>query len=157
VQVVSAPAPLHLDVGRRHHPIAWVVARVRAPWLDRQLAAGVPPWSSPAHTTRALLITSDRRRRSLARSLETLVERSRNPRLVRGAAVPPCRAQVRRAAPLALSLVSRLRSGSPIEARGVAQLHAVLCDGAGPCYQQMHDEALTVALEEIWQWLTVDD
>jgi hypothetical protein len=140
----------------------WIVrplARLRAPWLDRQLAAGSVPWRSPAHAARALQLTGDRSRGALARSLERLVEHAERPpaRLTISAVIPPCREQVHAARPVILATACRLRSRAPVDARGVARLRALLCDGAGPCYSRGDPGALAVALETVSQWLDVQD
>ena len=61
------------------------------------------------------------------------------------------------ALPVILATASRLRSGAPVDARGVARQCALLSDGAGPCYSRGDPVALTVALETISQWLDVQD
>jgi len=82
--------------GRR--PPRWharLLARLRAPWLDRQLAAGTVTWRSESHAARALQLSSDRRRRALARSLERLVTDAHQPPTpVKTAAILVCREQV---------------------------------------------------------------
>jgi hypothetical protein len=105
------------------------LARLRAPWLDRQLAAGSVPWRSPAHAARTLQLTGDRSRGALARWLERLVEHAERPpaRFIISAVIPPCREQVHAALPVILATASRrLRSGAPVDARGVARLRALL-------------------------------
>jgi hypothetical protein len=141
------------------HRVGWLLAHLRAPRLDRQLAAGSVPWRSPVHAARALQLTSDGHRRGLARSLERLVEHAEPPPggPFRGSVVQPCREQVREALPLILMIAARLRSGAPVDARGVARLCALLSDGAGPCYSRSDPGALTGALETISQWLDVQD
>ncbi len=127
-----------------------IFARLRAPSLDRELRAGCVPWRSPAHAARALQLTGDRHRRGLARSLEHLVEHAEKPpaRFL-SAVVPPCREQVREAMPLILAISSRLRSGEPVDGRGVARLRALLSDGAGPCYTRSQPNALALALQTV--------
>lgn len=136
-----------------------VAARVRGPWLDRQLARGIEPWRSPALAARALQLTGDRRRRALARSLERLVDRAQEPAagIQISAVVPPCREQVRAAIPMILEVSSRLRSRAPIDPRGVARLHALLCEGAGPCYVRTYRDALKDELDEVATWLEATD
>ena len=111
-----------------------------------------------AHAARALQLTSDRSRRGLARSLERLIEQSeRPPAPFRGAAVQPCREQVREALPEILAIASRLRSGAPVDARGVARLRGLLCDGCGPCYAPSRPDALSIALSTVSDMLDVQD
>jgi hypothetical protein len=135
-----------------------VRARLHAPSLDRELASGIAPWRSPLHGARALALTSDRSRRGLARSLERLIEQAHEPRSRRLCAViDPCREQVIEALPLLLVIAGRLRSADPIDARGIARLRNLLCDGNGPCYVKIRGNALTNALHEISQWLAVPE
>ncbi len=129
-----------------------------APWLDRELAAGVASWRSELHAARALQLTSDRNRRGLARSLERLVADTESPPApFRGAAVPPCREQVLDALPVIRLVAARLRSGDPVHATGIARLSALLSEGAGPCYMRIKPDALTNALLDIAQWLAVPE
>ncbi len=142
----------------RQRPAVWILARLRAPWLDRHLAAGAVPWRSPTHAARALQLTGERSRRGLARALERLAERAeRSAPPFLSAAVPPCAEQVLAARPAILEIAARLRSPAPVEARGVARLHALLCDAAGPCYARIHRDALTIELETVSRWLDVQD
>jgi hypothetical protein len=135
-----------------------LMARVRGPWLDRELATGVPPWQSAVHAARAVQLTSRHRRRGLARTLERLLRDAEHPpALALGAAVRPCRSQVMPAAPALRAIVTRLRSGAPLEARGIAALLAVLSDGSGPCYSRADPGALTARLETVSRWLDVED
>lgn len=136
-----------------------IAAHLRGPWLDRQLASGAATWRSPAHAARAVQVTSDRRRRALARALERLVEQSDRPqgRSMASAVIAPCRRQVRAALPEILDVSARLRGGGPVDPRGVVRLRDLLCDGGGPCYAWMHPDALTIELREVSRWLEVND
>jgi len=155
---VNVP-PMARSSGRR--PPRWgvrLLAHMRGFWVDRQLADGVVSWQSPLHAARAVQLTTGRARRTLARSLEQLAERAEQPPTpFRGAAIPPCREQVRAALPLILAISGRLRSAEPVDARGIARLRGLLCDGGGPCYARIHPEALTIALQDASQWLDVSD
>ena len=100
-------------------------------------------------------VTGWRRRRSLARSLELLVERAEQAELRLSAAIPPCREQVRNALPEIMAISALLRSAEPIDARGVAMLRALLGDGGGPCFVRSHPTALTKRLREVSRCLRV--
>jgi len=157
-----APHPMALAGTRRPPRQAWVAARLRArlgaSWIDRRLAAGAASWRSPVYAARAVQLTDSRSRIALACSLERLLERAEDPpALFKSAAIPPCRVQVREAMPVILELASRLRSGAPVDARGVAQLSELLSDGGGPFYRRIHPQALTRALERVSRALDVDD
>jgi hypothetical protein len=139
-------------------PLTALRARMRSWRLDRELASGAAPWSSPLHAARALQLTSGRRRRSLARSLESLcaaAEQHRTPRLT--ASVPPARDQVHEARRQLLAIAATLRSGGPVDARGVARLWTMLTDGNGPCYRSTHPAALAEALQTASRWLRAAD
>jgi hypothetical protein len=153
--LIPLPPP-RLRPGRRPH-LAAAGAHLRAPWIDKQLAAGALPWSSRVLAARSVQLTSDRRRRALARALERLVKHSeRASAPFRGAAIQPCREQVRRALPLILAIASSLRSGRPIDARGVAQLLELLTDGTGPCYAYVGPDALATELQSVSDRLEVE-
>ena len=154
---LGSSAPLPVACGR-HTYLTALRARLRAPFLDRQLAAGTASWRTPVHAARALQLTRPRSRQTLARSLERLVETADDHRgPFRGAVVQPCSEQVHAALPLILAIAVRLRSPAPVAASGVARLRALLCDGGGPCYLPSEDDALRIALETIWQCLDVPD
>jgi hypothetical protein len=135
---------------RRPHARAgwpvWLAARARAWTLDRELAAGVPSWQSALHAARSRQLTADRSRRALARGLDALVERADWPSPRVTAAVPPCSEQVREARPLLFRAAARLRGAAPVDARGVAQLRLLLCDGTGPCFVNATPRALATAV-----------
>ena len=153
------PAPLAPMTSRHLHPrVDWLLARLRAPSLDRQLADGTAPWRSPVHAARARQLTNDRTRRTLARSLERLVEQAETPRPpFRTAVVQPCRPQVREARPLILTIAQRLRSNAPVRVCGVARLQALLSNGAGPCYAPSHPDALNTELRAVADLLEAHD
>jgi len=137
---------------RRPHWDDRIVARILAPWIDCELAAGEHTWSTVAHAARAVQLTSRRSRRSVARSLELLAERAEQPAAPRSAAIPPCREQVREALPEIMRISTWLRFGEPVDARGVAKLRALLRDGGGPCYVRNHPTVLTEALHDVSRW-----
>jgi hypothetical protein len=135
-----------------------VQARLRATSIDHRLAGGTPPWESPLLAARALQLTHARRRRSLARSLERLTERAEQaPSPGITAVVPVCRSQVREASATISSLAARMRDGRPLDARGVARLLALLCDGTGPLYVPSDPGALDEALKDAYRGLDVND
>ena len=55
--------------------------------------------------------------------------------------------------PLILTISFRLRTSAPVDARGMAILAVLLGDGSGPCYQRIAPDELTVALQDVTQWL----
>jgi hypothetical protein len=155
------PALEPLVSGQRLTPTALLTglrARLRAPSLDRQLSSGTASWRSPVHAARSLQLTSDRRRRRLACSLERLIKTAEQPRaLFPGAAVLPRPEQVRDAKPLLLAVAVRLRSGAPVDARGVAYLRELLCNGDSPVYARSAAGALAAELRTVSEMLDVQD
>jgi len=133
-----------------------IVARLLAAWIDRDLARETVSLSTVTHAARAGQWTSGRSRRSLARSLDLLVERAERaaPSHI-SAAILPCREQVRDALPEIMAISARLRTAEPVDARGIAMLRAVLGDGGGPCYVRSHPGALTGRLQEVSRCLRV--
>lgn len=133
------------------------IARLLAPWLDRELSAGVGASLSAAHAARVAQLTKERTRQALARSLDRLIERAdhRWPRFSNWT-VQPCTEQVRDATPLILSIAARLRSNEPLDALGSVRLKTLLRDVRGPCYARSRPDALTVALQDISNALDVD-
>jgi hypothetical protein len=131
-----------------------LIARMLAPWLDRELAERRGGEFSEAHAARAEQLASERTRRSLASTLDRLIERAENPprasRTIPSlfAGVPPCRDQVREATTLIVSIAAGLRSGEPLDPRGVARLKTLLADRSGPCYTSSRPDALAAALRE---------
>jgi len=142
-------------------PPRWALAfaaRVGALSLDRRLAAGTAPWQSSLLAARALQLTGVRNRRNLARALERLPQRAERPASrALSAVVPVCRGQVREALPAIRSLATQLRGDSPVDARGVARLAALLSDGAGPVYVAGRPGALRSALQDVRVGLAVND
>lgn len=127
-----------------------VIAYILAPWLDRELADGMAPSASEAHAARAEQLCGDRVRRSVARSLETLLDRAENPRTAAPrSTVPLCAEQIRDAAALIASTAGCLRSQEALDPGAVARLKILLADRRGPCYRRTRRDALTVALGKI--------
>lgn len=113
-----------------------LASHVRAAKLDRDLARGVSPDASAALALRAQALVRPSTRRSLARSLEQLVEEATRGRIPRPseARIPIRRDRIRDAADALQLLIDHLLTRAPVPARGVAQVHVLLTDGAGPVY-----------------------
>jgi hypothetical protein len=133
-----------LPLWRRHHRSHQptmedrLIARILAPWLDRELAEPGGPALSQAHAARAVQLTSERARTSLARRLDKLIER----------AEPD---EIPDAAPLIASLAARLRSKDVVDARGVARLKTLVSEQAS----RSRRNALAAALHEASELLEV--
>lgn len=137
------------------HVLAPLLAQLSATHLDRRVADGVDPLHSPIYAARSRRLTGEKSRRTLARSLERLVEEadeSPRPRSL-SSAVRPSRARVHEARPELLMLASRLRAGAAVDPRGLAALRVLLIDGAGPVYTPGDPETLKRRLETIENWI----
>lgn len=112
------------------------VARARGAKLDRELATGISPDSSPALALRAQALVQPSTREALAQRVEQLVEEASRGRIPRPSAarVPIRRAGVLDAADVLRVLIDHLRARGPVPARGVAQVRVLLTDGSGPLY-----------------------
>jgi hypothetical protein len=117
--------------------------------LDRRLAAGRPPGSSPLLESRAQRITGSRRRNDLARSWEHALTRARRPSEAHPLAVAVCHDRAIAAEADIRELAARLRSPAPVSARGVAAARLLLTDGTGPLYNRAEpDESLVIWLRK---------
>jgi hypothetical protein len=162
-----ATAAHHLPVGvrfgsapsRTGTPWVSMLARMRGPWLDRELATGIEPWRSPVHCARSLQITSPRARRALARSLEQILTRADAPARPGelSAAVPLNDRAVQAARLQMLAIAAQLRDGEPVNTRGVAALRDAISDGSGPFYNVLSGDSLVRMLAGIEQSLDVRD
>ena len=136
-----------------------LAARLQGPSLDGELACGVEPWRTPLHTARSLQITGARARRSLAKSLDRLLERAQTPTwsTAVSAAVPVDRRAVLGARARVEDLSRRLRDSAPVSTSGIAALRDLLCDGDGPIYNPLSGVALGQVLASIRDSLDVAD
>jgi hypothetical protein len=128
-----------------------LIARMLAPWLDRELAAGMEPSISEAHAARAEQLTGDHVRHAVAHSLERLLDRARMKPRSTGIVptIPPCREQILVGAPVIQATVAHLRSAAPVDPAMVARLKLLVGDRTGPCYRRSAPDALTTALRKI--------
>jgi hypothetical protein len=103
--------------------------------LTRELSEGASPASSPALALRADQLTSERRRRMLARSLRHTVNEAVHPLPRRAMFGLARRSAVLDARDPIDILVKRLHSPEPVAAEGVALVERMLTDGAwSPLY-----------------------
>ncbi len=126
--------------------IARTAARIRAHPLDRALTRGADLADSSRLAARAAQLTADHARQRLAggldRVLHTPHDRSSPGR------VTPSRRAVLRNEPELRELTALLRGSTPVHARGVAMLHALLTDGTGPVYIDPDGALLRRRLQE---------
>jgi hypothetical protein len=110
------------------------LARLRAPSLDRQLAAGCPPGSSRILALRAEQILSPAGRRELARNWGHVLDLARRPPVPRTPRGPLCRSRIAAAEGDVREMLAVLTGGHPIAARGAAMASVLLTDGTGPLH-----------------------
>lgn len=122
-----------------------LVARGRRFGLDRELAEGADPTSSPLLAARAAQLVSPANRMRLAAALEhfALAAEGHPTRFNVG----PRRRAVDANRFALLDLAGTLRKGGLLYARGIAILELVLIDGTGPAYTDPRGEALARELE----------
>lgn len=128
------PAPVL--PGARH----WIlVLRVR--WsrgrLDRELAAGTAPESSPELQLRAGQLIAPRSRRALATVIAHLLDAAEEPPGVLEREAPARalnRAAVRRARSELLAVAALLSGDGPVSIRTAARAQVLACDERGPLY-----------------------
>jgi hypothetical protein len=102
--------------------------------LDRALARGASPDSSPALSLRANRLIGRNVRRRLARALRGLSRRAARPPSRLDAGVPICRKGVLQAVGLLEELAGRLEGQEPVDARAVAQVRALLTNADSPLF-----------------------
>jgi hypothetical protein len=118
-----------------------LIARWRAPRLDRRLASGTCPGIDKLLAVHGQRITSRRGRAHVADGLARALRDALNAPGF-SAAVQPDRQEVLAARTVLAVLDRRLRTPQPVTARGVALLRELLTDGAGPLYQRSEQGAL---------------
>ena len=148
----------HLTLGRLR---LWhrVLARCAASRLDRELAAGASPESSPGLAARAVQLTSMKGRRNLAVSVQRILAAAGDPAAVtvitaRPSRLPLARARIRQSAgPLAV-LAGYLAAPGPVPAQGVAMVSQLLADGTGPLYREASADDLGGLIDKATRALT---
>jgi hypothetical protein len=103
--------------------------------LTERLAEGTDPASSPELALRASQLTTDRRRRQLARSLRRTVNEARHPAPTRALVSIVNRHAVFEAEDAIQAMIGRLASPDSVTVKGMAMLERILTDGASsPLY-----------------------
>jgi hypothetical protein len=118
------------SVGSRFH--AWLPYRFQRRRIDRELAAGADPKSTPYRHRRACELTAERERGRLARTIDHLLARSETPPSLTIApinwrGVRASRARLRR-------LAERLRGTADVTPQGVARAEVLLTEADSPLY-----------------------
>lgn len=120
---------------RAQHVLHSMRAQFGQTRLDEELAAGVPPDSSPFLRERARYLVSRDSRLKMAAGLGRTLHQGEQPAL--HIAQVPVRSQaVRAAAPALGMLAARLRGSLPIAPQGAARTNILLTEGQGPLYNR---------------------
>ena len=124
-----------------------LLARTLGASLDRQLAAGRTPESSPLLAARAQRIVAIRSRRRVARNWENLLRAARRTHGTHYPALPISSDEIIAAEPAVRELVRQMAAPLPVAARGVAMATVLLTDALGPVYNRRNRVTLAAALE----------
>jgi hypothetical protein len=119
---------------------AEIAARLRGHSLDRALIGGADPASRPLLAARAARLTRRATRAQLADELDHFARTEHEPRTPWR--VLPSRKAAHANATELHALAAVLRGPSPVRARGVAMLRALLTDGAGVAYTDRSGDQL---------------
>jgi hypothetical protein len=114
--------------------------------LDRKLARGADPSTSPALSRRARQLTSSRCRRGLAEGLRNVIDAADEPQRGYSAAVPLQRHEIQRERGFLVALAEDLRSDDELNPRGIALVEKLLTDGISPLYTSSPEGELHGAL-----------
>ena len=109
-----------------------LVARLRAPALDRALSNGADPGSSPQLAARACQLAERGAREQLADSIERLLDIACVP--PRGRPLQVNEVAIRGNAEAMREIAAQLHGPAPVYVRGVATLQRLLTDGTGPVF-----------------------
>jgi hypothetical protein len=114
--------------------------------LDRSLAAGADPGTSPELACRARQLTSPRFRAGLAASIRNLIDAAEEPRRGLSSAVPIQRREILDESGLLLELAADLESPDRLQPRGIALIERLLTNGDSPAYMFSPETSLREAL-----------
>jgi hypothetical protein len=146
-----------LDQGvtaRNATPRQLFLSHARSYKLDREIAAGAAPESSPLRALRAQILVRPSFRRILARRVEQLLEEATGPPpRVAGCRTVPWSTQILEATGALQMLIDRLQAPAPVPSRGVAGVRVLLTDGAGPLYYPGANDDLGLVVLKIVEQL----
>jgi len=126
-----------------------LLVRVFASSLDRQLASGILPESSPLLAARAARIVSPPEHWSLAQNWQALLVRAHGAPVARNPHATLCRNRIVAAEGEARTMLCALTASLPAPVRGVAMASSLLSDGAGPLFNRNCDVDLRTALRKV--------
>jgi hypothetical protein len=116
--------------------------------LDRSLAAGADPGTSPELALRARQLTSPRFRAGLAASIRNLLDTAEEPRRGLTSTVPVQRNEILSERDLLLELAADLESSDRLQARGIALIETLLTNGDSPVYMSSPEAGLREVLRQ---------
>ena len=114
--------------------------------LDRRIALGADPSTSPELSRRARQLTSHRTRAGLAAGIRRVVEEAEYPQRAYSAAVSVHRREVLRERGFLVAIAEDLLSDDELSPRGIALVEALLTDGSSPIYSPAYEGALHAQL-----------
>jgi hypothetical protein len=109
------------------------------PRLDRELAAGAAPWTSPELELRAAQLTAPASRRALAWALGNILDACEEA-AAGEAAVTLAWPAVDRQRTALRALADRLAGDAPVRAQGVALVARLVAEDGGPLYDGRRGE-----------------
>ncbi len=130
------------------------LARLRAPSLDRRLAAGCPAGASRLLGLRAREVVSPAGRRELAQRWEHVLDQARRPPVPRTPRAPLGRERIAAAEPGVRDMLAVLGGPRPITVRGAAAASLLLSDGTGPLHNRRCFPGLDAAVREAARQMT---
>ena len=119
-----------------------LLVRLRRGTLDRALADGYDPFSSPALAVRAQQLEAPHEITLVAARMRSILHELDHPTPGFSARIPIQRAQVAAARPFIANLVERLATIEHPRAAGVARTRLLLTDGSSPVYAPFDPGAL---------------
>ena len=138
-------------VGRESHRPRLLRGRV---WLhrralDRRLAQGILPSSSPELSYRAQQLLSRRCRRSFAAGIKRILDAAEEPPSSFTAAVPVRRAEILQERAQLTELANLLRVEDTLQVRGLALLEPFLTSGDSPLFDPNSEDTLDYTVRRI--------
>jgi hypothetical protein len=129
-------------------------ARWHGQRLDRALAEGADPRTSPLLAARAAALRTHRQREALASAIYHVLKDARCDPSAFSVRVPVARHEVELNRPELLGLAAELRQASTVSARGVAAIRLLVTDGNdSPLYRPAARSSLSAALLRARHWL----
>jgi hypothetical protein len=156
----SGPLASRLNGGpAKTRIIPWLLAIVRAPNLDEELAAGIRPAATAPHQLRANHLRRESVRRRIAAALNSAVEEAHRPVRPRTAQAPLSREAIRSCRREIRDLATAVATLENPRTRGVAIAFQLAFDGRGALFFQPDEayptERLTNTVEAARRALSV--